>query len=347
MDLQTRIKCFTELGMILKNFSQEKFGNRVLSDAINRSFYENPWFTEKNISTALNAVADWLEPEKLEKWVTDYPQLEQSYKVVNVGVIMAGNIPAVGFHDFLTVLISGNRFIGKLSSDDKYIIPALAVLLKNIEPEFENLISFTEDKLHDFDAVIATGSNNSSRYFEYYFAKYPNIIRRNRNSLAVLTGNESKEDYFLLGKDIYHYFGLGCRNVSTLFVKRDFDFVKLFDALMPYSSVNDNNKYINNYNYYKTIFSMNTKPFMDNGFSLFREEDSLLAPVSVINYKFYDDISEVIDQININTDKIQCVIGKDGVVPSSIPFGKSQNPELWDYADGVDTMKFLLSIRKS
>lgn len=346
MNIKTRIDCFTELGIKLEDFLTGRAETKVLSEAVNKSFYENQWFAKTNIMLALRAIAELLKYEKLKQWTANYPLPEQNNQPANIGVIMAGNIPAVGFHDFLTVLISGNKLKVKLSSDDKYIIPALSVMLSEINKEFEFLINFTSDKLSDFDAVIATGSNNSARYFESYFGKYPHIIRKNRNSLAVLAGVENKDELSLLGKDIYQYFGLGCRNVSTIYIKRDFNFEGLFDSLQSYSSIIENNKYLNNYNYYRTIFSMNTQPFMDNGFSLFREEDSLHAPVSVINYKFYDDINEVNNQIDLNRDNIQCVVASEAVVKNAIPFGKTQTPELCDYADGVDTMKFLLSIRK-
>jgi hypothetical protein len=344
MSVKTRIENFAELGSQLKKFIEDRDENNILSEAFSRACLENPWFTKENTLLMLNSLTQNLEKQNLELWLTKYSDLFTNKKSSKVGVVMAGNIPAVGFHDFLCVLMSGNKFIGKLSSDDKYLIPAFAKMLVNINPKYENYISFTENKLQGFDAVIATGSNNSSRYFDYYFGKYPNIIRRSRNSIAFLNGKESDNELALLGQDIYTYYGLGCRNVSKLFVNIDFSFEKLFEALKSYQSVTDNNKYLNNYSYYKTIYSMNPKPFMDNGFSLFIEDESLWAPVSVINFSFYHSAKEVSDFANNNRDKLQCVIGSLPEVDFAIPFGKSQNPELWDYADGVDTMEFLLSL---
>jgi hypothetical protein len=344
MSVKTRIENFAELGTQLKYFVEGKNVNIILSDALANSCLENPWFTKENTLLMFNAIEQNLKKENLELWVAKYSDLFTNKKSSKVGVVMAGNIPAVGFHDFLCVLISGNKFIGKLSSNDKYLIPAFAKMLVNINPEYENNISFTENKLQGFDAVIATGSNNSSRYFDYYFGKYPNIIRRSRNSIAFLNGKESDNELALLGQDIYSYYGLGCRNVSKLFVSKDFSFEKLFEAIKHYESVTDNNKYINNYHYYKTIYSMNPKPFMDNGFSLFIEDESLWAPVSVINFSFYNSLKEVSDFVISNSDKLQCVIGSKSEIETAIPFGRSQNPELWDYADGVDTMEFLLSL---
>lgn len=344
MNVKTRFENFAELGVRLKRFADLSDENIILSNAVRKSSSENPWFTIKNIQLAISALAKNLESDDLEKWIGNYPQLDDRNKVSKIGVVMAGNIPAVGFHDFLCVLMSGNSFIGKLSSDDKYIIPAFAEVLKEINPEFGDMIRFTESKLEDFDAVIATGSDNTSRYFEYYFGKYPNIIRRNRNSIAVLNGKESDNDYFELGKDIFIFYGLGCRNVSKLFVNGDFDFERLFNAIKAYAEVAENNKYINNYNYYKTIYSMSLNPFMDNGFALFKQDDSLWAPVSVVNYSYYDSAEDISDIINTSKEKLQCVVGNEKTAYLTVPFGKSQSPELWDYADGVDTMKFLLSL---
>jgi hypothetical protein len=262
-----------------------------------------------------------------------------------VAVVMAGNIPLVGFYDFMCVLISGNIFIGKLSSQDKFLLPAIAKELTNIEPSVSKYIVFTEERLPAFVAVIATGSNNSSRYFEYYFGKYPHIIRKNRNSIAILNGKESKEDIDFLADDIFLYFGLGCRNVTKIFVPEGYDFTMLKKALRKYKDcLSMHSKYMNNYDYNKSIFLINQIPHTDLGFCLLKEDVSIASPISVLNYEYYINISDVINSISINRDNIQCLVAGKTYTNYTVPFGKSQQPELFDYADGVDTMEFLISL---
>ena len=249
----------------------------------------------------------------------------------------AGNIPFVGFHDFLCMLISGNNYIGKNASDDTLLLPWIAEELIKIEPKFKERISFVE-KLKDMDAVIATGSNNTARYFEYYFSKYPHIIRKNRNAVAVLTGDEPKEELNLLGEDIFRYFGLGCRNVSKLYVPRGYNFNGFFEAMFSYSQVMQHNKYMNNYDYNRAVFLMRQIPFLENNFLIIREDASIPSPISVVHYEFYDEAEKLKENLAEHKEQIQCIVGRD-----YIPFGQGQSPALWDYADGVDTMAFLLS----
>jgi hypothetical protein len=249
----------------------------------------------------------------------------------------------VGFHDFLSVLISGHKVLAKLSSNDKQLLPYLTGQLLVIEPGFQEFISFTEEKLENFDAVIATGSNNTARYFDYYFGKYPNIIRKNRNSVAVLNGTESAEQLEALANDIFRFFGLGCRNVSKLFIPKDYNFDNFFKAMFTWKHVINDHKYINNYDYNKAVYLMSLLPVLDNEFLLLKEDSGYSSPISVVFYEYYEDTEILRQKLDENSESIQCVVADGGIV-AAIPFGKTQSPQLWDYADGVDTLDFLLKL---
>ena len=256
---------------------------------------------------------------------------------------MAGNIPLVGFHDFISVLISGNKVLGKLSSNDKILLPFLTQKLIEIEPEFKEYIQFSDKKLENFDAVIATGSNNTSLYFEHYFGKYPNIIRKNRNSVAVLSGEESPTQLEALSKDIFTYFGLGCRNVSKLYLPKEYDFKPFFNAMYSQKDIIHNDKYMNNYDYNKAVYLMGGVNLLDNEFMLLKEDTGFSSPISVVFYEYYNSLQEVEKYLAKNTEKIQCVVSTSNI-ENAIPFGKTQSPELWDYADSIDTLEFLLNL---
>jgi len=349
MDLFERINSFSELGLILRQILQDKYvrnGREVrngrdhslqLNNLINNQHLNNPWFTPENVRQALLSIAELLTEDKLTKWTSAYPQLKESQRPVKVGVIMAGNIPLVGFHDFLTVLISGNNIIAKTSSKDSELIVYITSILCDINPEFSKNIEFTENTLSGFDAVIATGSNNSSRYFEYYFGKYPNIIRKNRNSVAVLEGNESPQELEALGTDIFSYFGLGCRNVSKLYIPEDYDIKSLVTHWDSFSGLINNNKYANNYDFNKAVYIVNKDPFLDTGYVLLNEDEKLSSPVAVLHYSYYKSEYALKHHLVELREQIQCIVGK-----KYIPFGKAQSPDLWDYADGKDTIEFLL-----
>lgn len=348
MTLNKRINVFINLGELLLDFVKhlkEAEYSSVINKAILNSYKENPWFTEDNIMYALKSIAIKLTEENFNKWLKPYDLTEKEARLI--AVIMAGNIPLVGFHDFLCVLISGNKFLGKLSAKDKFLLPALTDILIKIEPDFKERIFFAEDSQlskFSFDAVIATGSNNTARYFEYYFGKYPHIIRKSRGSVAVLNGNETNDDLKKLGIDIFQYFGIGCRNVSKIFVPQNYDFTGLFEAFADFDYVIHNQKYLNNYKYHKVIFIMNKILFKDNGFLILNEDTSIASPVSVIHYEYYENIEVINNQLEQNKEKIQCIVSNTKNVKNCIPFGTSQQPELWDYADGVDTIKFLLEL---
>jgi hypothetical protein len=333
-----RINSFLKLGLYLTN-PQNSLKLEEMAVRANR---KNNWFTIENTLNSLQAIGEkFLDEEKLSHWTNQYREPASSKKI---GVIMAGNIPAVGFHDALCVLISGHTLMAKLSTDDAVLVPELLDLLIEIEPAFKEYIQFVE-RLNQADAYIGTGSNNTARYFHYYFAKKPNIIRKNRNSVAILTGSESTQDLFDLGKDILQYFGLGCRNVSHLFVPEGYDFTKFYEAIQPIDATYLNHyKYFNNYEYNKSVLLINRTLHYDNGYLMMTEHDALVSPISVIYYQTYQQLDAVKEQLQNEAEKIQCVVGKDIAVDNLIPFGKSQQPELTDYADGVDTMKFLESL---
>ena len=331
-----RIDAFAELGKILSSPDQQ------LTELINSAQQFNAWFTPESTANAVKAIAGMLEKAKLEKWVNAYPDLPGN-RPHSVGLILAGNIPLVGFHDILCVLVCGNRALIKLSSQDTKLIPYILQMLVAIEPGFCDQIKYIE-RLVDFDAVIATGSNNSSRYFEYYFSKVPHVIRKNRNSIAILDGYENIEQLQKLGHDIFDYFGLGCRNVSKVYVPRGYDFRHLFEGIEGFKSVIDHHKYNNNYDYNKSIFLVNMDKHLDNGFLLVKEDQRLASPLAVLYFEEYDDIITLEEELMEMADEIQCIVSSKSLALTTVFPGDSQKPELWDYADGLDTLAFLINI---
>lgn len=344
MTLEQRINALVMWGnaisaMLDEHNSENRESGNQLDTVLRKAQNKNQWFIEKNSLKSLNSIVYFLEKKNLMEWIRKYPDFFKSDQPVRkVGVIMAGNIPAVGFHDVLSVLICGHHLVARCSSDDSLIIPFLLDVLIQIEPRFKDCITVVE-RLEGIEAVIATGSNNSARYFEYYFSKYPHIIRKNRNSIAVLSGDETNEELIALGEDIFAYFGLGCRNVSKMYVPENYNFNRFFEAMETYSEILNHNKYMNNYDYHRSLFLLEIIPFLTNNFLIVKESDALATPVSVLNYNYYNDINILEKQLIEIKDQIQCRVGVNG-----LPFGTSQNPSLSDYADGVDTVKFLLEI---
>ncbi|MFK8301331.1 acyl-CoA reductase [Capnocytophaga stomatis] len=302
---------------------------------------QNGWFTPENLQFACSSWAKALTEENINKWLEKYDLENVSPKTV--AIIMAGNIPLVGFHDFLSVLVSGHKAIVKLSSDDKVLLPFVASYLQDIEPAWQGKFTFTDERMTNFDAVIATGSNNTARYFEYYFGKKPHIIRKNRNSVAVLTGKETEKEFFELGKDIFTYFGLGCRSVSKVFVPRNYDFDLLFNAIYPFKDIINGQKYANNYDYNKAVYLMSLFKLRENGFLILKEDTNYASPIATLFYEYYDSPEDLKERLQTDSDKIQCVVSK-GFMKNEIPFGQTQHPQLWDYADGVDTVTFLTNL---
>jgi hypothetical protein len=373
MDLKKRIIAFVRLGGILRKFTTGLPGNPVLKEAIIKASQKNGWFIQENILFAIGSLGEMLKEEKIRKWINQYPSNKyQVSRIKRVGVIMAGNIPLVGFHDLLCVLMSGNIFVGKLSSEDEFLLPAVAQILCEIEPEFEDQIHLTSTLSPSepawagkgaggaaaISAYIATGSNNSARYFEYYFGKYPHIIRKNRNAIAILDGKETDVDLKNLGKDIFQYFGMGCRNVSKIYIPQEYNLDKFFSAIVDFGEVINHNKYYNNHIYYRTIYLLNKEKFLDNNFLMLKESEQIASPVATLYYERYKSKEALLKKLKENKENIQCIVcasplpvRQAGLTPprkergmAAVKFGQTQNPELWDYADGADTMKFLLNL---
>jgi hypothetical protein len=353
--LQNEIKTgFIELGKFLGQFSENEAtkNQNVLNndlffkefkDLISLSQSHNGWYTAANVYFSIQSWAKALTTANLDQWLSVYDFSNFEKKQKTVGLILAGNIPLVGFHDFLTVLISGHKVLVKTSSNDQMLLPFLVKYLISINEDFKNRITFVEGKLENFDAVIATGSNNTARYFEYYFKDKPAIIRKNRNSIAVLDGSESKEQMIALGEDIFRYFGLGCRNVSKIFVPKNYNFDLFFNGMFPYQDVIKYEKYANNYDYNKAVFLMSNFNLLDNEFLIIKEDTSFASPISSVFYEFYDDLETLKNRLKAESDQIQCIVSKN-LIENSIDFGQTQHPNLWDYADNVDTLKFLQEI---
>ncbi len=307
-------------------------------EAKEKASYQNAWFAPEFIELATTNIAkEFLQADKLAAWAKSYAIPEENAEPKNVGVVMAGNIPLVGFHDFLCVFMSGHQITIKPSSKDDVLLKYLVQQLYQWEITIQNMVSFAEN-LKGCDAYIATGSNNSSRYFDYYFGRYPNIIRKNRTSIAVLDGTETAAELDLLADDIQLYFGLGCRNVTKLYVPKSYDFVPLLDALKKYDHYFLFHKYKHNYDYHLALQMMGIRQYMTNGSVILSEEKSFFSPISQVNYEFYDDRESLFATLKGNED-IQCLVGH-----GLVPFGKAQQPSLTDYADGVDTMQFLLGL---
>jgi len=352
MELQQRINAFSKLGAFIIQFSSETFEKQD-NISYNDLFFDgfkhqiklaqeyNGWFTKANVVFSLSGWANSLTKGNLTKWTSNYNFNSKNSQ--NVAIIMAGNIPLVGFHDFVSVLISGHAVTVKQSSNDKHLLPFLAKYLEHIEPKFKGKIKFTEGKLENFDAVIATGSSNTARYFEYYFKDKASIIRKNRNSIAVLSGNETRQQLENLSEDIFTYYGLGCRNVSKLFVPKDYNFDDFFKAIYKWHLIINEAKYANNYDYNKAVYIMSEFDMLENGFLMIKEDKSFASPIATVFYEFYNDTKVLEKELNDVSEKIQCIVAK-GFSSKEIKFGNTQKPELWDYADNVDTIDFLLKL---
>jgi len=336
MTLNERIEALAALGDYLKSCDEES-----KATAFAKAEAENPWFTKVSINRAWQGVIAYLEREKLVKWTARY-SLSPS-KPKTVGLVLAGNIPLVGFHDVISVLVAGHKALVKLSSQDSALMKFVFAALTEVQPMLGERVAVAE-RLNAMEAVIATGSDNSSRYFEYYFSKVPHIIRKNRSSCAIINGTESPEELALLADDMYSYFGLGCRNVSKVYVPKEYDITFLLDHLGGYSNILDHYKYKNNYDYHKSILLVNQEHHLDTGFSLFKESDALVSPLSIVYFERYSGLIDLAAKVEANKEKIQVIAAQKGTFPGSLPFGSLQKPELWDYADGVDTLKFLSAL---
>lgn len=338
MTLSDRIAVLEKLGEHL--LGKDEYLEAVMA----RSKYHNGWFTIESQQEAISAIANqFLNKSKLQEWVAKYRISDQTEQKV-LGLVLAGNLPLVGFHDILTVFLSGHKAQVKLSDKDKYLLPYFVKLLNQFNPQTGDYFEFV-DNLGGFDAIIATGSNNSARYFEAYFGTYPNIIRRNRNGVAVLTGEEAKGELSLLGKDVFQFFGLGCRNVSKIYVPRGYDFDPLLEALHEFKKIVLNTKYKNNFDHNYALLILNKTPYKANGCILMTENDSFQSPIACLHYSYYDSKEQLQEELMQRKEEIQCIVSKEKfeALPS-FDFGQAQEPGLADYADGVDTMEFLINL---
>jgi Acyl-CoA reductase (LuxC) len=336
MNFQHRVNAFVKLGSFLLKISNESHPK------FQEAYHHNNWFTPENIQQAIASWASQLTQNNLMQWLSPYNIKSNEPK--NIAIIMAGNIPLVGFHDLICVLISGNKATVKFSDDDKILPKFLIQELIKIEPEFESYIHISEGRLpKDFDAVIATGSNNTFRYFEYYFRNKSSLLRKNRSSVAVLTGHETTDEMGKLGNDIFSYFGLGCRNVSKIYVPTDYDLATFFEGIESWNSITQHHKYANNYHYHKSIFLLNLAPHLDNNFVIMKEDQSISSPLGVLFFERYESLPQVFELLKQHQNEIQCIVGNTKG-ENSVAFGDAQSPSLWDYADGEDTLKFLLNL---
>jgi hypothetical protein len=340
MHLTTRLAALARLGQHLLG------PDDYLDAVIKRTAYHNPWFTEENQREAIEAIANnFLDEQLLQDWLAPYA-LQEPAVPQRIGLVLAGNIPLVGFHDVLSVFVTGHRAVIKLSDKDPYLLPYLVKLLAQFDPDTADYFTFV-DKLADFDAVIATGSNNSARYFEAYFQAYPHIIRRNRNGIAVLSGEESAAELHELGRDVFRYFGLGCRSIAKLFVPPDYDFDPLLEALHEFRAIQHHPKYKNNFDYNYALFLLNKVPFHANGSIILTENDSFQSHIAGLYYSHYDDLAQLEATLRNRAAEIQLITARPGLL--SLPtqsFGRAQEPALADYADGVDTIAFLQQLPK-
>ena len=332
---QQNINNLVRLGELLSKTEQ-------FNDIFEKAEQQNSWFTRANVIFAFKSWSEALSKNNVQQWLSQY-QLPQTTSPKKILIIMAGNLPLVGLHDLLCVLVTGHKAIVKLSSNDCVLLPYLITQMKTFAPEWTEAVTFTDDKVTEYDAVIATGSDNTARYFEYYFGKKPHIIRKNRHSVAVLTGKETPEELFALGKDIFLYYGLGCRSVSKLFVPKGYDFNLLFQAIYPYKDIIQEQKYANNYDYNKAVYLMSLFQLLENGFLLLKEDEHYGSPIATLFYEYYTNVASLKEKLTTDAEKIQCVVAHN-FTTEEVAFGETQTPQLWDYADGVDTLNFLLKL---
>ncbi len=345
MNLEDKILTMSLWGRAISSKLREREANSWLDDElsaiIRKAGHMNGWFTEENILRSIEAICEnYLDEKKIRQWVGAYPAWpENPQQPKSIGLTMAGNLPLVGFHDLLCVLMSGHKAVVKLSSKDAVLLPYLLQILFTIEPQFEKQVEYGE-MLKGCHAYIATGSDNSARYFEYYFGKYPHIIRKNRNSLAILTGSETDEVLLALGQDVFSYFGLGCRNVSKLLVPPGYEFDRLLKIWEHFDYLANHHKYKSNFDYQLTLLLMNRVPYQSNAVVLLTENTGLHSPISVLYYEKLNH-EEILKRIELaeTTGTLQCIVGQN-----QLSFGSTQSPQLWDYADGIDTLKWLLSL---
>ena len=336
--LSNRIKALESLGQYFNNFNENNPKYEKFVKAIEKAHEDNGWFRKEE---CLNAISSWgiaLKKEKIQRWLSKY-EIAENKKPKTIALVLAGNIPMVGFHDLIAVWITGNNALVKCASRDKVLIPFIV----NNNPILRQMTSFTNEKLKDFHAVIATGSNNTGRYFNYYFSKYPSVIRKNRNGVGILNGRENNEEMEGLGRDMLQYFGLGCRNISKLYLPKGYDLNQIFGTIYPLRSIIEVHKYANNYDYNKAVFLMSDYDFVENGFFILKKDEKISSPIGCVFYEEYENLDILQRKLENKKQEIQCFVTNEPF-PDSVSFGQSQNPALWDYADGIDTIEFLRNL---
>jgi hypothetical protein len=339
MDVKDRILAFSNLGKVLERFLKDESSSPHLKRALIDASHLNPWFVKEFELQAIRNIIPWLDEDTIKEWISKYCCKTTE---VNVGIIMAGNIPLVGFHDFLSTVICGHNTFIKLSGKDKVLLPAIIDILKQIEPGITKKITVAGELPERIDALIATGSDNTARYFQYYYKNIPKIIRKNRSSVAILTGKETAYDYELLAKDICTYFGLGCRNVSKIFIPNQQSLLKISDALKHYDWLMQNSFYSSNLKFQRARLRTIEKQYIDAGNVLFVEGGELHSPVGIVNYELYKNMNEVENKLQFINENLQCTVGKN--LKKAVPLGSTQQPQLCDYADDIDTMEFLTKL---
>ena len=345
MNLNNRITLFVKLGRFFSDYinnNLESLEKNKFDKAINESILHNSFFSKKNILKSLLSWSNVLTKKSIDDFLSNY-LIKNKKREKKIAIIMAGNIPLVGFHDFFCVIISGNFAVIKLSSKDSHLFKFILSFLVKENPDFSTKFDVVEKKLQIFDAVIATGNNISANQFELYFKKYPKIIRKNRHSIAILNGNETKKEIELLANDIFYYYGLGCRNVSKIFIPNNYNLDILFKSFVLWNEVINKNSYSNNYNYYRAIYLLNKEVFFDNGFVLLKESEKIGSPVGTIYFEYYKSDNQIKEMIKKNNEKIQCIVSNNNY-PKTIKFGETQMPNLNDFADDIDTFNFLLKL---
>jgi len=319
-----------------------KLDESQLNEWTARIYANNPWFTPENIKSAFEGWIKMLQPEAVEEWLNHY-SISIPLTPKTVGLVMAGNIPFAGFHDMLCVLAAGHKVKAKRSSQDRLLPEYILSLIQEIDPQVASRVEWVE-RIENIDAVIATGSGNTSRYFHYYFAKWPHIIRKNRTSVAVLSGTETDDELRALGKDVFTYFGLGCRNVSKIFIPEGGSPEPVLRVFEEFEKVKTHNKFANNYDYNRSVYYLNHIPFFDNLVLILKEDEQLASPIGVLYYEFYKNVNQLQLKLEAEREKIQCIVSRPDLIDGAVPFGQAQSPSISDYADGVDTMEFLLNL---
>lgn len=344
MNLSQRIKLLSRIGNIFSTICKMKDYSGF--PGFEKIYHSNPWFTEEFVKFSLSEWSKLLCYENLNKWTNKYKISDNTDNKTMLGLILAGNIPLVGFHDLICGFVTGININIKLSSKDNILMKWAIENFYNECPDLKNHIIYTEEKLiNNYNAIIATGSNNTNRYFEYYFSNHPNILRKNRSSVAILNGKESINELEALADDVFLYFGLGCRNVSKIYLPYNYDFNNLGSAFQKYYQLKNHNKYGNNFDYQYAMIGMNQIEHVNLGHLLLLERDELYSPISIVNFEYYSDLNDIKSNLNLNSEKIQCIVSSEKITESTLNFGETQKPQIFDYADNIDTIKFILNLQ--